>query len=1014
MRSQSRCNRREAIDVKSVWGSSRATPAGDRVRSAPAPASGRTIVGVRHTPCWLLLALLLAVTAQSAAAKSLYVIADIYSSGGKNPVRAYDIGPDGKLTFQTESAVTMRGLGPVGLALDAKSQRLFITFEDANVITLVDATTMREVGAATAEGAKNLAGIVYDQSRELLYCMDRNTPTLYVYRWDTTGQKIVQAPGSPFPLSGAQAFGIALDEIKGELYVGGLVSSVRVYSTTDWRLLRMISVNRIAISVAVDPVRRYLYFGGSYPVTDNFYLSQYNLADGTVKEAELGPDAGVMGLGVDLNTGFLYMSTGLNNESGSADLRVYDSRLRLIHVVEDIGHPTGLVVPNQSISFNPLHLTKTILTSGGATVTKGADRPPVTIGEEVVYSIGFDRDDQPLTNVSLVDMLPAEVTFVRATGDGTYGRYDLQTRSYTWLNPPSSGGLTTRLELVGRVEPNTPAGRMITNSATLTALQRPATTATVTAVAVTGKTYKPLRLTKSVTVGTTRGDGTTPASANAGDELTYRITFDNKDNNFTTKNIRLVDTLPPQVKFVSASDDGLFGRYDRDAHTYTWTYPQLASGESNTVELVVRLDATVAGGARITNNAMIESDDTPLTRATVDVLVVNYDPLHLQKTLVRGALDQPDVKGRAQVEVGVPLTYLISFTNPAGNQAATQVSVVDTLPREVRFLSADGDRDFGAYDPNTHTYTWHYSSLEPGREYQLKLVVSVREGTEAGTVIRNSAYITSQQTPQTTTNVDVVVVNPSPTLVLRKTLAGGGTGQRDNLGRPYVNAGGVLTYTISFSNPPANKAVTQVVLVDTLPREVRFQRADGDGSFGLYDRDRHIYTWRYPSLAPGAEQSVNLVVQVNEKTAPDTVITNSASLSAQEATTASVRSEVVVIAPPITDVQGQMYFKPDHIFRNSSTTQGDLMVVVHLPEGIGREAISEASLMLTPGHVLATGQVIFGTSTQGKVLCFFNINSILAATQGYGQFPLTVTGRLRDGRSFACERTISILKFGGP
>ena len=124
-------------------------------------------------------------------------------------------------------------------------------------------------------------------------------------------------------------------------------------------------------------------------------------------------------------------------------------------------------------------------------------------------------------------------------------------------------------------------------------------------------------------------------------------------------------------------------------------------------------------------------------------------------------------------------------------------------------------------------------------------------------------------------------------------------------------------------------------------------------------------------------------------------------------------SDVVVVAAPIMDVQGEMYFKPDHLYRNSSTTKEDLMVVVHLPEGIGKDAISESSLELNPGHVVATGQVIFGTSTQGKVLCFFAVDPILAATQGYGQFPLTVTGRLRDGRSFSCERSIWILKFGG-
>ena len=109
-----------------------------------------------------------------------------------------------------------------------------------------------------------------------------------------------------------------------------------------------------------------------------------------------------------------------------------------------------------------------------------------------------------------------------------------------------------------------------------------------------------------------------------------------------------------------------------------------------------------------------------------------------------------------------------------------------------------------------------------------------------------------------------------------------------------------------------------------------------------------------------------------------------------------------------------MYLKPDHIYRNYPKAQTDLMVVVHLPEGIGLAAISNTPLVLTPGNVKATGQQIFGTSTQGKVLCFFDVAPILSATQGYGEFPLKVTGSLKDGRSFVAQTTITILKFGGP
>jgi hypothetical protein len=109
-----------------------------------------------------------------------------------------------------------------------------------------------------------------------------------------------------------------------------------------------------------------------------------------------------------------------------------------------------------------------------------------------------------------------------------------------------------------------------------------------------------------------------------------------------------------------------------------------------------------------------------------------------------------------------------------------------------------------------------------------------------------------------------------------------------------------------------------------------------------------------------------------------------------------------------------MYIKPDHIYRNYPKAQTDLMVVVHLPQGVGAGAISNSALVLTPGDIKATGQQIFGTSTQGKVLCFFDVDAILAATTGYGEFPLNVTGQLRDGRSFTAETTIWILKFGGP
>jgi uncharacterized repeat protein (TIGR01451 family) len=981
--------------------------------AASGPNGAGRVCGSRPHPFALLLAgLLIMVSARVATGKSLYVIAQIVNAEQQIPLQAYDIGTDGTLTFQAQQIIPLYGAGAVGLGMDADSQRLFVTYESSNVIVLLDAATLATVGTAKVQGARNLAGIVYDHGKKLLYCMDRTTSNLYVFQWgDSTYTGLIPVAGLPITLEGAQAYGLALDEVKGELYVGNPSPQVLVFSTATWRLTRTILVRHTAISVAVDPVRRYLYCGGAYPLSDNYYLERYDLVNNTEFEARISPSAGVMGLGVDPATGFVFTSTGRNNDVGGDDLLVFNSNLTLLFRVPNIGDPTGLVIPDGHVSFNPLRLTKTVKTSTGD-VTSTKDLPQVTVGEELTYSICFDHNDLPLTEVSVVDTLPAELAFVGATGDGTYGHYDSQTHTYTWSNPPLAGGPRQCLDLTCRVDPNTPAGQILTNSVTIDTLQTPPTTTEVEVVTVTPKVYKPLHVSKTVVAGATGGGEATLASAYAGDEVTYRISFDNKANPYPVENVRLTDDLPPQATFVRATGDILFGHYEPITRTYTWSYPGMLPGDSNSVDLVVRLNDDVAGGVTITNTATIVSDNTLATRTSVGLAVTNFAPLWLQKTLAGGAVGRLDSKGRSYVDAGSTLTYAICFSNPATNKTVTSVSIVDTLPREVSFVSADGDRDFGSYDSGTRTYTWRYAALAAGAQKCLNLVVRVNDAVDPNTVIGNVATISAGQVSPTKAQLDVVVRAAAYTpLRLQKTLAGGATGQADGKGRPYVDAGSTITYAINFSNPATNKTVTSVSIVDTLPREVTFVSADGDRDFGTYDSATHTYTWRYGSLAPGAEKCLNLVVRVSDKVAPDTVISNSATISTGEVS--PTKAQLDVVARPAS-VQGQMYVKPDHIYRNNSTVKSELMVVVHLPEGIGMGAITNTPLVLTPGNVTATGQLIFGTSTQGKVLGFFDVDPILAATQGYGEFTLKVTGKLNDGRSFYATSTIWILKFGGP
>jgi len=694
----------------------------------------------------------------AATAKSLYVITEIVPMNGPTPISAYDIGASGLLTYQAKYTVTYEGAGAVGLAIDSDSQSLFVTYEDTNKIRVIDATTMQQRAVTLAQDANNLAGIVYDHDKKLLYCIDRGTSNLYCYRWNADQSVLNIVSGSPFELEGAVGFGIALDEIEDQLYVAGASREVWVYKTADWSLIRTIPLHRSAISVAVDPKRGFLYTGGGY--VGNYYLTQCNLATGAETEVQVAPDAGIMGLAVDPATGFIYFTTGLDNRNGEGDddrndLMVYDTSLTQIQVVENVGNdPTAVVIPGKQTSYNPLHLVKVIEDTSG--LPNPGAVPEVPVGGEFTYGICFDHAEYILSDITIVDTLPREVTFVRADGHGTFGHYDVETHTYVWQNPPLSEGARTCLTLGVRLKPGTAAGTAITNSVTIDTAETPPTTTAVDAIAaVVVESFKPLNVTKTVIGGVDANDPSGVVYADAGDRVTYRVCYNNQPNTQPVTNVTLVDALPREVTFISVADR--LGQYSASTHTCTWLFPSLAAGEAGCVELVVELGRDVPGGTAITNRATIDSDETMATTASA-VVVAGYEPLQLTKRIKSGAVEDPNVRGRYLVNPGTDLTYEICIANPSATRTVTHLSIVDTLPAHTTFVSAEKDLEIGYYDDTiVPTYTWFYGSLAPGAEDCLDLVVHVQEQTEPNTVITNSVTVSGQQTPSATAKVDVVV-----------------------------------------------------------------------------------------------------------------------------------------------------------------------------------------------------------------------------------------------------------------
>ena len=815
-----------------------------------------------------------------AQGRSLYAIGSITSWTEWLPVLVYDIGPDGTLTFQTQQRIPYRDSGAVGIAIDWQSGHLFVTYELSGFLEILDARTMASIGEVSAPGAENLAGIAFDESKGLLYCLDMGSDKLHSYRWYPNIGRLIRQTGSPATLVGSTAYGIALDEERQRLYTANASKKIHVYSTVDWSLIETLTLERSAISVAVDAANNLLYTGAAF--ISDFTLNQYNLSTGEIRSIEVDPEAGVMGLTVDPATGFVYITTGRNNRPGGDDLLVYDTSLTQIDAILDIGNPTGIVIPAREIGYNPLQLTKTIVTDEEI---ESGQPVYVSVNEIVTYRICFENA-VTISDVSVVDTLPADVTFISADSDIGTGQYDADAHTYSWSLPLISAGSQTCLELQVQVNAQVPIGTVLRNYATIQT--RTITPSTVSADAVVeGGPLKPLTLSKQIIGGVEREDGL--AYANAGDVVSYTIHYANQENIYPVTQVSVVDALPKMMTFVEADTDG--GAYDPVEHTYTYAFSSLQPDASGDITIRGQIDEDTPADTVLTNVAIIDCNETDATTATADVVVrqTELQPLNLAKEVTEGATT-PDSNGVQHVNPGDEITYLLCFDNNDNERVVEAISVVDFLPSQLTFVSAAGNGETDGYDPNSHTYVWSVASLAAGQGSCVEIVAQVKEDTPAGTIILNRASIDSDQTEATTIDHHLIVdaIDYQP-LGLAKTIADGAISNEEEK-TPYIGIGDEVTYRICFDNNDNDYRVYGLSLTDTLPSEVAFVSAQGDGIFGSYDEAKHAYTWSYPSLMPRAGTSFDLVVQVKEDTTPGAVVTNHVTIDSDntEPQTASV------------------------------------------------------------------------------------------------------------------------------
>ncbi len=239
----------------------------------------------------------------------------------------------------------------------------------------------------------------------------------------------------------------------------------------------------------------------------------------------------------------------------------------------------------------------------------------------------------------------------------------------------------------------------------------------------------------------------------------------------------------------------------------------------------------------------------------------------------------------ATVYPGEQVVYSLGAAN-AGPEDATNVTVADTLPAGVAYVS---DTCGGVWDGTTGVWTWSIGTLTNGANATCDLTVSV--ATTAPGTITNSATVAGAETDPDTGNntatADFAVAALADVSIVKTSGASG-----------PVNPGSNVVYTLGVSNAGPSDA-TGVTVTDVIPAGLAYV---SDTCGGSYDAGSGTWMWSIGSLATGDSVTCDLTLQVDPEIGDGTVV-NTASVTGNETdpdganSTASASIEVAAALP---------------------------------------------------------------------------------------------------------------------
>jgi uncharacterized repeat protein (TIGR01451 family) len=509
------------------------------------------------------------------------------------------------------------------------------------------------------------------------------------------------------------------------------------------------------------------------------------------------------------------------------------------------------------------------------------------------------------------DALPSSLTFVSAkTTQGSAPVFDTTTRVLSAAPGVLSAGSTAQVTIL--VTPTGAAAPTVSNTATVSSQSSDPDLTNNSATLMT-----PVAPAADLSLALVAA----PNSVLAGQNLTYTLTVVNNGPS-DADNVSIVDTLPANVTFVSAtSSAGTSGTPSVVNGAQVVTIPLGTVTNGSTVTAMVVVTTTGSTAASIADNASVMSADTsdPNTANNSASASSNVTPAADVGVTIAGSA--------ASVSAGQNLTYTITVTNN-GPDTASNVMLTNTFPTNATFVSSNATQGTA---PTPGSGAVSLGSLAAGAMATVTIVVTPNAGAVPS--ITDSASISSSTPtdPNTKNNSASVTTTVTPAADLTVTVAAPSS----------VTVGQDLTYTINVTNNGPSTA-TGVVLTDTLPP----LPADGtfvSGSAGTLAGS--TLTDNIGTLTAGASVTVTIVIAPNAGALPSVAntatVTNQVPDTNQANNTATVMTDVtsnadvsVGIAPVATVPVGGTLSYTINVHNNGPQDASAVVLTDTLPAGV--------------------------------------------------------------------------------